>query len=190
VVQVHHFVPAGWQNADFTDGSLEDELAFLQVAARKVHNIREDLGSAGAVIAAQIEHKMIGERADWNTADVEIASRAGRARLKVDRDLARDLQRLTDELKGSRTRLNRHPDNVRRVVSTALRLAHRQDLRPAQAPADFDGPVFRLPELPGAWAAARSDGLHHPAGVERPVSFDKRLATSRSSASGLMRGQD
>lgn len=181
VVDVHHFVPSGWRNADFADGSLEDELSFLQVAARKVHQIREDLGSAGEVIAAQIEHKMVGERADWNTADVEIASRAARARLKIDRNLARDLQRLTDELKGSRTRLNLHPETVRRVVSTALRLAHRQDLRPAQAPVDFDGPVFRLPELPGAWAAARNDGLHHPVtGAERPVSFDQDAVGDRT----------
>jgi superfamily II DNA or RNA helicase len=181
VVQIHHFVPIDWENADFTDGSLEDELAFLQIAARKVHNIREDLGSAGEVIAAQIEHKMIGDRTDWQTADVEIASRASRARLKVDRDLARDLQRLTDELKGSRARLNLHPETVRRVVSTALRLAHRQDLRPTQAPADFVGPVFRLPELPGAWASARNDGLHHPVtGTERPVSFDQDAVGDRT----------
>jgi superfamily II DNA or RNA helicase len=181
VVLVHHFVPAGWQDADFTEGSLEDELAFLEVAVRKVHAIREDLGSAGEVIAAQIEQKMIGARADWSGADVEIASRARRARLKVDRDLARDLQKLTDELKGSRVRLNLHPHAVRRMVSTALRLAHNQDLRPAAAPAGFTGGVYRLPQLPGAWAAARNDGLHHPVtGVERPVSFDQEAVGDRT----------
>jgi hypothetical protein len=45
VVLVAHFVPAGWERADFTEGSLEDELAFLQVAVRKVHQIREDLAA-------------------------------------------------------------------------------------------------------------------------------------------------
>ena len=49
---------------------------------KKVDQIREDLGSAGEVIAAQIEQKMLGERADWQTADVEIAGRASRARLQ------------------------------------------------------------------------------------------------------------
>ena len=181
VVEVHHFVPAGWQQADFADGSLEDELAFLEVAVRKVHQIREDLGSAGDVIAAQIEQKMVGDRSDWQTADKEIVSRAERARLKVDRDLARDLQRLTDELKGSRARLNLHPETVRRVASTALMLAHRQDLRPAKAPKGFSGDVFTVPELPGAWASARNDGLRHPVtGLERPVSFDQEAVGDRT----------
>ncbi|HEY3261133.1 MAG TPA: DISARM system SNF2-like helicase DrmD, partial [Pseudonocardiaceae bacterium] len=181
VVLVHHFVPAGWQDADFAEGSLEDELAFLEVAVRKVHTIREDLGSAGEVIAAQIEQKMVGGRADWQTADAEIVTRTARARLKVDRDLARDLQKLTDELKGSRTRLNLHPETVRRMVSTALRLAHNQDLHPAPAPAGFPDQVYRLPQLPGAWAAARNDGLHHPVtGVERPVTFDQEAAGDRT----------
>jgi len=181
VVLVHHFVPAGWREADFTEGSLADELAFLQVAVRKVHAIREDLGSAGEVIAAQIEHKMAGRRADWSGADVEIASRARKARLKIDRDLARDLQKLTGELAGSRARLNLHPHTVRRLVSTALRLAHNQDLHPSAPPPGLDGQVYRLPQLPGAWAAARNDGLHHPVtGAERPVSFDQDAAGGRT----------
>ena len=67
-VDVFHFVPAGWQDAAAADGSaLEDELYFLYVAAKKVDQIREDLGSAGEVIAAQIEQKMLGKRADWQS---------------------------------------------------------------------------------------------------------------------------
>lgn len=181
VVEVHHFVPSGWQQADFAEGSLEDELAFLEVAVRKVNQIREDLGSAGDVIAAQIEQKMVGDRTDWQSADIEITSLAKRARLKVDRDLARDLEKLTEELAGSRAKLNLHPHTVRRVVSTALKLAHRQELRPAAAPPGFVGEVYRLPELPGAWATARNDGLNHPVtGVERPVSFDQEAVGDRT----------
>lgn len=181
VVEVRHFVPKGWQEADFAEGSLEDELKFLQVAVDKVHQIREDLGSAGEVIATQIEQKMVGERTDWQTADREMTHRSGRARLKFDRDLARELERLTNELRASRSRLNLRPDTVRRVVSTALRLAHRQDLRPAPAPPGFEGEVFRLPELPGAWAAARNDGLYHPVtGEERVVSFDHEAVGDRT----------
>ena len=91
-VEVFHFVPAGWETAGAPGTSqpaaprtgrqpsaLADELYFLYVAAKKVEQIREDLGSAGEVIAAQIEQKMLGRRADWQTADVEIASRAGKA---------------------------------------------------------------------------------------------------------------
>lgn len=172
-VDVWHFVPAGWEQVDFTDGSLEDELAFLRLAAEKVEAIRTDLGSAGDVIAAQIEQKMTGRRTDWQVTDAEITQRASRARLKVERDLARDLHRLTEALQGSRAELNLTPATVERVVRTGLRLAHRRDLRPAPVPEGATGPWFWLPELPGVWAAARNDGLLHPVtGAERPVTFD------------------
>ncbi|MFC9947330.1 hypothetical protein [Streptomyces pratensis] len=44
----------------YTDGALEDELHFLAVAARRAEQIREDLGYAGEIIAAQVERKMLG----------------------------------------------------------------------------------------------------------------------------------
>lgn len=180
-VEVLHFVPAGWQTTSFEDGSLEDELAFLRVAAEKVERIRADLGSAGEVISAQVEQKMLGRRADWHAADVEIASRASRARLKVQRDLGRDLQRLTEALTGSRTELDLTPSTIEQVVRTALDLVHRKDLRPAERPADFSADAFWLPELPGAWAAARNDGLFHPVtGKERPITFDQDSVAGRN----------
>lgn len=179
-VQIRHFVPAGWQERSSEEDTLEDEAAFLWVAVRKVESIRTDLGSAGDVIASQVENRMLGKQADWRTADVEIESRTQRAGLKIDRDLARDLQKLTDTLAGSRSELRLTPETIEQVVRTALRLVHRKDLTPAEPPEDFPSPVFRLPELPGVWASARNDGLHHPlTGVERPVTFDQDAAAGR-----------
>jgi Helicase conserved C-terminal domain/SNF2-related domain len=60
IVEVRHFVPAGWREQTFESGSLEDELSFLRMIAEKVEHIRADLGSAGEVLAAQVEHKMLG----------------------------------------------------------------------------------------------------------------------------------
>ena len=145
-----HFVPAGWQDAAAADGSaLEDELYFLYVAVKKVDQIREDLGSAGEVIAAQIEQKMLGQRADWQSADVEIARRTSNAELKINRELARDLERLTATLAESRSDLNLSPQTVERVVRTALRLAHHKDLT--------GGAAARVPSavLPAARPARR-----------------------------------
>lgn len=179
-VQVRHFVPAAWRHVSFDAGSLEDELDFLRIAVQKVDRIREDLGSAGEVIAAQVERKMLGRQTEWQTADAEIGKRASRARLKVDRDLVRDLERLTSTLAGSRAALDLTPSTVEQVVRTALRLAHRRELRDAFAPEGFDAPVYRLPELPGAWAAARNDGLYAPiTGEERVVTFDQDAAAGR-----------
>ncbi|HWE88036.1 MAG TPA: DISARM system SNF2-like helicase DrmD, partial [Pseudonocardiaceae bacterium] len=180
IVQVRHFVPVGWQNCRPDDETLEGELAFLGVAVRKVERIRADLGSAGEVIAAQVERKMLGRPADWQVAEVEIASRAAKADLGVNRDLARKLERLTEKLAGSRTALDLTPATMEQVVRTALLLAHRKDLTPAKPPDGFPAPVFRLPELPGAWAEARNTGLYHPlTGEERLATFDQDAAAGR-----------
>lgn len=181
IVQVRHFVPAGWNSANFASGSLEDELDFLRVAVDKVERIREDLGSAGQVISAQVEQKMLGKRAEWQTADAEIDRRASRARLRVERDLSRNVQNLAGKLENSRNELHLNAETVERVVRTGLLLAHRKDLIEADPPEGFGSAVFRLPELPGAWAQARNDGLHHPlTGAERLVTFDQDAAGNRS----------
>jgi superfamily II DNA or RNA helicase len=180
-VEVRHFVPKGWKETTFDEGSLENELAFLRMVVAKVDSIRADLGSAGDVIAAQVENKMLGRPTDWRAAEIEMDSRAAKARLKVERDLAARLQRLTDALTGSRTELDLTPETIEQVVRTALKLAHRKDLLPTTAPAGFEAPVFRLPELPGTWAVARNTGLRHPVtDKERPVTFDQDAAADRT----------
>lgn len=178
-VQVLHFVPSGWEDAE--PGSLEDELGFLRTAAEKVDRIREDLGSAGDVISTQVEQKMLGRRSGWAETDAEIRNRAGNARLKIERDLQRDLERLHEELAGSRSRLNLTPDTLEHVVRTGLRLAHGLDLVEAEPPSGVRGRCFRLPELAGAWASARNDGLMHPVtGRERLVTFDPDAVVGRT----------
>ena len=59
-VLVHHCVSAGWETGG--RGSLEGDLDFLARVVQKVDQIRLDLGSAGPVIAAQIEEAMLGRR--------------------------------------------------------------------------------------------------------------------------------
>ncbi|MEU1785904.1 DISARM system SNF2-like helicase DrmD [Streptomyces sparsogenes] len=191
-VDVFHFVPEGWQGfhtsedtaSAHADGTLEDELHFLAIAARKTEQIREDLGSAGDVIAAQVEQKMLGRRSDWTTADREISKRSGKEVLKVERDLARELEKLVAELASSRDTLHLTPRAVERVVRTALQLAHRKDLTEVPDPARAEGRTarcFRLPDLPGAWAHARNQGLRHPlTGVERVAVFDELDARRRT----------
>ncbi|WP_326637542.1 DISARM system SNF2-like helicase DrmD [Streptosporangium sp. NBC_01755] len=178
-VDIFHFVPSDWRDA--REGSLEDELQFLTVAVRKVDQIREDLGSAGDVIAANVERKMLGRPADWQAAETEITKRSGTAQLKIRRDLAADLEKLTETLRGSRTKLNLTPQTVERVVRTALRLAHNRDLLDADPPKGLKARCFRLPPLSGAWAEARNDGLLHPVThAERVVTFDQDAAADRT----------
>ena len=184
-VEITHFVPRGWdaqssEESGFAEGTLEDAMAFLGVAVRKVEQIRTDLGSAGEVIASQVQQKMLGKRSSWQTADREIQSRAGKAVLKVERNLARDLENAQEQLTRTRTDLNLSPETIERVVRTALRLAHNKDLVEATSPRGVTARCFRVPELAGAWAHARNDGLHAPvSGKERPVTFDQDYAENR-----------
>jgi len=188
-VDVLHFVPEGWRDAGrgddpdshFEAGTLDDEMHFLAVAVRKVERIREDLGSAGEVIASQVQQKMLGRRTDWTTADREMGKRAARAAFKFDRDLTRDLQRISDDLNGARSRLGLTPEAIERVVRTALGLAHHSDLGPGEAPDGFPAACFTLPQLTGVWAQARNEGLRHPlTKKERPVTFDQEAAAGRT----------
>jgi superfamily II DNA/RNA helicase len=181
-VEITHFVPRGWdgqrdEESGFAEGTLEDAMAFLGVAVRKVEQIRTDLGSAGEVIASQVQQKMLGKRSSWQTADREIQSRAGKAVLKIERNLARDLEHAQEQLTRTRTDLNLSPATLERVVRTALRLAHNKDLLEVPPPLGITARCFRIPELAGAWAQARNDGLHAPvSGRERPVTFDQDYA--------------
>ena len=124
---------------------------------------------------------MLGKRTDWQSADVEIPRRASNAELKINRELARELEKLTGTLADSRGDLNLSPQTVERVVRTALRLAHHKDLTEVPPPPEFRGRCFRLPDLPGAWGDARNEGLYHPVTAEeRPVTFDHDAAADRT----------
>ncbi|QFY07942.1 hypothetical protein GBF35_15750 [Nonomuraea phyllanthi] len=181
-VEIVHFVPSGWdrskeEDTGFAEGTLEDAMAFLGVAVRKVDQIRTDLGSVGEVIASQVTQKMLGKRSNWQSSDKEMKQRAGRAVLKIERNLAHDLQQAQEQLTQTRTELNLNPKTIEQVVRTALRLAHNKDLVEVPSPKGVNARCFKLPDMKEAWAQARNDGLRHPvSGKERPVTFDQDYA--------------
>ena len=172
-VLVHHCVSAGWESA--SRGSLEGDLDFLARVVSKVEQIREDLGSAGPVIAAQIEQAMLGRRTTLDETRFSGAA-ASRALLEQERRMRERLAALRDELAESRTTLHLAPDRVRRVVATALALARQPPLAPGTEPG-----TWVVPPLAGSWSRA-AIGLEHPArpGERRPVTFDHELARNRT----------
>lgn len=173
-VLVHHCVSRGWQSGEGR-GSVEGDLDFLARVVQKVEQIREDLGSAGPVIAQQIEEAMLGRR---NALDDRpwISRREATAVLRERRRMDERLAELRDELLGSRETLHLEPERVQRVVDTALDLAGQPPLRPA----DEDG-TFDVPALTASWART-SIGLEHPAhpGLRRPLTFDHDIARDRT----------
>lgn len=172
---VHHFVGAGYDKG--AGDSFEGDLEFLALIVKKVDTIREDLGSAGDVIAAQVEERMLGKRKRVDDDAIDRAAPRGRLAV-IDRDIRERIQRLREQLDLSVTELHVGPENVERVVATALKLADQPALIEASVPrADGTSPrVFELPRLTGSWARAR-EGLVHPVTQrERPVTFDHAAA--------------
>jgi len=178
-VAVHHFVGSGYEKAK--PGSLEEDLEFLLLVAKKVDNIREDLGSVGPVIASQVEERMLGRR---NTLDEnEIGRAVPRGKIaKLERDLKEQIGRLRDRLDESIAELHLGPDNIERVVQVALHLANQPGLQQTEIPRTnkkgdvFDAKAFRLPRLTHSWART-AEGLQHPVTKEvRPITFDHQVA--------------
>ena len=175
-VLVHHCVSAGWETTRRgADGTLDGDLDFLARVVRKVAQIREDLGSAGPVIARQVEEAMLGRRATLD--DTRLGdSRALRAVLAQQRTMDERVARLRDELERSREALHLHPQRVERVVHTALKLARQPPLLPGEEPG-----TWLVPALTAGWSHA-TRGLEHPTRPEhrRPITFDHELARGRT----------
>jgi superfamily II DNA or RNA helicase len=176
-VLVHHIASTNWKAPERqVDGSLEGDLDFLARVVRKVEQIRDDLGSAGPVIASQIEEAMLGRRRaldERRFGDNRELRRLLRQRLSMRERLVR----LRAELEQSRETLHLQPDRVERVVRTALRLARQPPLEPGEEPGTWIVPAFTA----DGWSQA-TRGLAHPARADeqRPITFDHELARERT----------
>ena len=173
---IFHFVGAGYESAE--PGSLEADLEFLARAAAKIDRIRNDLGSAGPVIADQVEQAMLGGQRlfDEQAIDNTVAQRA---RLTAtERRLREKVQELADQATESRERLGLSPDRLERAVTTALRLDHQPNLQPTTIQRDgVEHRVLRVPALDRGWARTKERGLLHPlTKQELPVTFDHDVA--------------
>ncbi len=172
---VFHFVGAGF-DADET-GTLEADLEFLARAASKIDRIRHDLGSAGPVIADQVEEAMLGRR---RTFDEEAVDRrvAARGLTAGERRLREKVRELADRVEESRDLLGLSPDRVERALRVALRLDDQPALRADElVRGDDRHRVLRVPDLDRGWARTKEHGLVHPViGDELPVTFDHDLA--------------
>ena len=187
-VRIFHFVGAGFhakRNAkEIEPGSLEGDLEFLFLAARKVGQIREDLGSVGDVIATQVEEAMLGKRKKLDTESARARVSVAQRTLAFERNLEDRLETLMKQLKASRDDLHIAPEALQAAVDAALALAGHPPLAPVEIPpreGDGGGPAraWRVPMLEGSWAACL-DGLPHPhSGEMRPVTFDHDVARDR-----------
>jgi hypothetical protein len=184
-VLIWHPVGSGYRSrsnqidSSTSAGSLEGDLEFLMVAARKVEAIRTDLGKVGPVIAAQVEQAMLGKRTQLDTVRAEREAEAIAREFPVERKLRERIAHLHERLVETREAFHLNPANVRSAVQVALELARLPALEPVEHPGAPKGTVFRMPAFQGTWARC-TDGLPHPhTGIRRPITFDHDVARGR-----------
>ena len=190
-VLIHHFVGKGYnererRSVETAVGDLDADLEFLMRAVRKVEAIREDLGKVGPVIADQVSDAMLGRRSRLDTKQAEGEVEPVRRMLKFERDLAKQIKQLMDQLQQTKHELRLSAENIQQVVEVGLELAGQPPLIPSKAPGIWPDskrakcPVFHLPALSGSWADA-ADGLYHPfkTEIQRPIVFDHNLSKGR-----------
>jgi hypothetical protein len=126
-VYIHHFVGKHWRDA--RPGSMEADLDFLFRVAMKMETIRDDLGTAGPVLAAQVEEALLGKRRAIDDGPlIGAASRAARQIHRLERNLREEVARLHMQLDQSVVELGITPQAVERVVTIALALGHQRPL--------------------------------------------------------------
>lgn len=181
-VNVYHFVASGFRaEAELAEGSgtgLAADLEFLYRAARKVQQIREDLGKVGPVIAQQVEEAMLGRRRRLDTARAERENEPVKRLLRFEQNIRELSKRHAEQLDETRRDLHLTPANIEAVVHIALGLARQPRLIPATLdglPRAFEVPRFAEP----SWQPCLI-GLTHPhTGLQRPITFDPDAAAGR-----------
>jgi len=177
--ELYHFVGKKPEEIKPGAASLDDDLEFLWVAVNKVNNIRQDLGSVGPVIASSIEEAMLGRTRILDTSIAEMKAQQLRRYTRFQADQKERIRKARELQIKSQNDLNLTPDNVHKVVETALILAEKPPLIPAMDILGLDGKAYYLPELTGSWEKC-TVGLSHPfTGRVRPIVFDAALAKDR-----------
>lgn len=182
--EIFHFVGGKLSAASDGDrvgaGSLDADLEFLYRVVQKVNQIREDLGSVSPVIADQVTRAMLGSYVDLDRAlaDADERTGVGRRQLKFERNLREQIVAIKEQLDESRRDLRAMPENIERVVHTALEIAGKPRLEVGSLPGS-QGRAFRVPALDGSWSQS-AQGLAHPfTGKIRPITFDPETAHGR-----------
>lgn len=178
-VYIHHFVSADFESAGA--GSLDGDLQFLSTVAHKVEQIRDDLGSAGQVLADQVSDAMLGKRhtLDESALESPTSRRAKRQLAALERNLRERMQALHTKLNDSKEELRLSPESMERAVRAGMMLGRQSPLEAVDIPAKETYPAvqgFLVPQLTRSWSAASTDFYDPLTGGTRPITFDNHAA--------------
>ena len=181
-VYIWHPVGKGFNADDARDlrpGDIIGDGQYLLMAAKKVDAIREDLGSVGGILCAQIQDAMRGVSHRLDADAQSMRRERAKKMLSLEKELTARIAKLHENLQRSRDDARLTPENVRKAVETALALAGKPPLTPAKLPGLPDGTAWTVPTFTDSWSDAAL-GLKHPhTGVVRPVTFDGEAIKDR-----------
>ncbi len=165
-----------------TDGSADigyaGDIEMLARVLRRIVQQEEDLGSVNQLISDEIQAKLTGRKANSKksskTEDLAIAKM-----MLGEREVRSGLTKLEDQLQETLDRLHVRPENLFRVVSTALQLDHQRSLV-EKLDNRSKTSVYEVPRLSLAWASSlNSLSTRLSPDIQRKITFDQQVAEGR-----------
>jgi superfamily II DNA or RNA helicase len=172
--EVFHFVPEDKSSTYAADAD------FMARIARKVAQVEQDLGSANQVIGEEIQQHFARRSPAKRKAKGVDANQVIQSALAGGIELNARLTELERGYDASRAELHLEPENLRRVVETALKINHQLPLEQI-GDQETDAEVFEIPTLTAGWQDSLKglDTRLNP-GVLRPITFDATAAEGRA----------
>ena len=164
------------------------DIEMLARVLRKVVQQVEDLGSVNQIIAEEIQTKLTGRKSSSTNSkskDKQPKKTPSKDDLVIakmmlgEREVRSELTQLETQLEDTLNRLHVRPENLRRVVDTALRMDHQPPLK-GKTDGRSGTTVFEVPKLTLGWQsslshlATRLDPSH-----QRFITFDSSVAEGR-----------
>ena len=172
--EVFHFVP------DDKSSTYAADADFMARIAKKIAQVEVDLGSANQVIGEEIQEHFARRTPAQRKAKGLDGNKVIQEALAGGIELNARLTELESGYDASRAELHLEPQNLRRVVDTALRINHQLPMEPV-SDADTDAEVFEMPAVSPAWQdTLKGLATRLKPDVLRPITFDPAAAEGRA----------
>lgn len=172
-VLIYHFL--GQDEA----GRPVDDIDFLVRVAKKMNDIRDDLGSASPVLASQIERRLLGGPKTIDEDEVKRrGDKAAKMLLSRERNLARELEAIRGRLAESTGELGLTPERVKRVVDAGLAITRQNPLRPGEVAVGTDRvseDIWEVGPLASTWVDTVAFHWDPVGEFERPITFTNEV---------------